>query len=101
MKPEYEPKTWDKAMFHAMEEMGEAISICGKTGRFGLFNSNPELPEDEREINFAAILREFNDVRRSLDRAERFIKEEVKRNATLAGVRSHVKDHPDWENTVP
>lgn len=97
MKPEYEPKTWDKAMFHAMEEMGEAISICGKTGRFGLFNSNPELPEDEREINFAAILREFNDVRNAIARAERLIKEEVKANAHLAGVRGHKKKQPGWE----
>lgn len=79
MKPEYEPKNWQDALAHAMEEMGEAIQACGKTQRFGPLGFNPEIPESEREYNFEFVHREFQDVRKALKRAELMLAEHIKR----------------------
>lgn len=58
----YRARTFDQALSHLIEELGELVSAAGKTGRFGLDAVNPELPPVEQETNFAWMQREFEDV---------------------------------------
>lgn len=53
---------------HLSEELAEVQQAIGKALRWGLESSNPELPEDQRESNAAAIVREMDDVTRSYSR---------------------------------
>ena len=71
----YRPKTMNDAIAWLSEECGETVAAIGKVGRWGLSGSNPELPEEERELNGDAVLREIQDVKKSLALAEKFLLE--------------------------
>lgn len=62
MHKQYYRPGLDFAMGLAVEEMGELNAAIGKSMRWGLESSNPELPEDKRELNKEWIRREANDV---------------------------------------
>ncbi len=70
MKPEYEPKTLEAILGKLVEECGEVQAACGKTLRFGLESTNPELPPEKRETNRAWILRELRDLRWAMLKVE-------------------------------
>jgi hypothetical protein len=74
MKPQYEPKNIQQALGYLVEEAGEVQAAVGKTIRWGLDSTNPELPEAERETNRDWILRELVDLERAIARARQFIK---------------------------
>ena len=73
MKAGYEPKTLATAMAHTVEECGEVVAAIGKTLRFGLYSSNPELPESEREKNIEWVDRELIDLEESVVRLRKMI----------------------------
>ncbi len=60
MKEEYRPITIEDKLSYLIEECGEVISAVGKTLRFGLKAFNPEIPEEDIELNKDWILRELN-----------------------------------------
>lgn len=68
----YTPRDDDHAAWwaKAIEELGELIVAMGKTQRFGPMSYNPELPEDEREMNYQTVLREIDDVREACNHVE-------------------------------
>ena len=70
MNPAYMPTTEDERRGYLIEEMGELLGALGKTQRWGLASTNPELPPSQRETNAAWIKREIADVRRALDLVE-------------------------------
>jgi hypothetical protein len=74
MKPGYEPKTALGIAGWVLEETGEVLQAIGKSMRFGLEGTNPDLPEAERETNADAILREVEDLWCSLVYAGRSVK---------------------------
>lgn len=59
---------FDKTLSHAIEECGEFLAAAGKTQRHGLNSVNPLLPAAMQETNRQWLIRELEDVRRSLDR---------------------------------
>jgi hypothetical protein len=61
---------FDFALSHAIEEAGEFLAAAGKTGRWGRYSYNPELPADQQETNEDWLRREMADLRGSLDRLE-------------------------------
>ena len=69
MKPGYEPKTHDERLSHLMEEAAEVIAAAAKSQRFGLESYNPELPPEERETNRDWLLRELQDLARTVEGA--------------------------------
>ena len=64
MKPgdKYYPHTLDEKLAKLVEECGEVVAATGKTQRFGLDSSNPELPPDRRETNREWLKRELADL---------------------------------------
>ena len=70
MKPQDEPKNMQQVLGYLVEECGEVQAAVGKTIRWGLDSTNPELPESERETNRDWILRELKDLRGAIERAE-------------------------------
>lgn len=63
-KPEYEPKTVEQRIGYLVEEAGEVserlgdvLAAAGKSIRWGLEGSNPELPPEHRETNREWLLR--------------------------------------------
>jgi len=48
MKPQYEPKTTEQALGYLVEECGEVLAAVGKTQRWGLESTNPELLPEQR-----------------------------------------------------
>ncbi len=66
MKPQYEPKTMQQILGYLVEECGEVQAATGKTIRWGLDSSNPELPVEKRETNARWILRELDDLERAV-----------------------------------
>jgi hypothetical protein len=66
MKPGYEPKNALGIAGWILEECGEVMQCVGKAMRFGLDGTNPDLPEDERETNGEAIVREAEDLWRAI-----------------------------------
>jgi NTP pyrophosphatase (non-canonical NTP hydrolase) len=74
MKPQYEPKTTAQALGYLVEECGEVLAAVGKTQRWGLESTNPDLPiEEDRETNRDWILRELKDLSGAIDRARLFL----------------------------
>lgn len=71
-RPEYEPHDRGAALGYFIEECGEALAAAGKIVRWGWESYNPELPEGEREINEAWLLREVADVEQAIVRLRRF-----------------------------
>jgi hypothetical protein len=62
----YYPRTSRQKLGYLVEECGEVMAAVGKTLRWGLESSNPELPPEERETNRAWILRELKDLRQAI-----------------------------------
>lgn len=62
MKPQYAPKTLEQVLGYLTEECGEVLAAVGKSQRWGLRSSNPELPPEQREENGDWILRELRDL---------------------------------------
>jgi len=71
MKPEYEPKALHQKLGYLVEECGEVQAAVGKSIRWGLNSTNPELPEAERESNRMWVLRELKDLRNAIDIVEK------------------------------
>lgn len=67
MKKEYMPVTLDQKLGYLVEECGEVLAAVGKTQRWGLESTNPELPPNERETNREWILRELVDLELAID----------------------------------
>ena len=65
-QPHYEPKTLREKMGYLVEEAGEVLAAAGKSLRWGLEATNPELPENEQEPNAAWLLRELVDLERAI-----------------------------------
>lgn len=65
MKSEYEPKTLQQKLGYLVEECGEVQAAVGKTLRWGLHSTNPELPPEQQETNLDWILRELHDLGRA------------------------------------
>lgn len=84
MKPEYEPTTLDQRLGYLTEEGGEAMAALGnllqavgKSQRWGIESSSPELPPEEREPNRLWLLRliaplkvELQDLAEAVERVE-------------------------------
>jgi len=56
----YKPRTLSQKVGHFIEECGEAMAAAGKSMRWGLESSNPEL--EKGETNRVWLLRELQDV---------------------------------------
>ena len=76
MKKQYEPKTITQALGYLVEEAGEVQAAIGKSIRWGLDSTNPELPPKERETNGRWILRELLDLEGAIMRARSFLADE-------------------------
>lgn len=73
MKPQYEPKTVEQALGYLVEECGEVLAAVGKTQRWGLESTNPEIPIEKQETNRDWILRELCDLELAIERARKFL----------------------------
>jgi hypothetical protein len=58
----YYPKTTEQILGYLAEECGEVVAAVGKSLRWGLNSSNPELPEEEQETNRDWLIRELDDL---------------------------------------
>ena len=76
MKKQYMPITELQKLGYLVEECGEVMAAVGKTIRWGLDSSNPELPEQERETNRDWILREVSDLKDAI----KIVEEELGRD---------------------
>lgn len=76
MKAQYEPKTIAQALGYLIEEAGEVQAAVGKSLRWGLDSTNPELPPEKRETNGAWVLRELKDLEGAIARAKQFLADE-------------------------
>jgi NTP pyrophosphatase (non-canonical NTP hydrolase) len=70
MDERYRSKNLNQAIGHMVEECGEVLAAVGKSQRWGLESSNPELPESERETNRTWLLREMRDLKAAIKTAE-------------------------------
>lgn len=77
MKEEYRPKTLNQKLGYLVEECGEIMAAVGKTLRWGLDSSNPELPPQKRESNRDWILREIEDLKVAIKIAEEALRHKV------------------------
>jgi NTP pyrophosphatase (non-canonical NTP hydrolase) len=73
MKPQYEPKTEQQHLGYLVEEAGEVLAAAGKSQRWGLDSSNPELPADQRETNADWLWREMRDLEGAIQRMKDFL----------------------------
>lgn len=73
MKPQYEPTNVGQALGYLVEECGEVLAAVGKTQRWGLESTNPEIPVMERETNRDWILRELKDLETAIARVRKFL----------------------------
>jgi NTP pyrophosphatase (non-canonical NTP hydrolase) len=76
MKKQYMPITELQKLGYLVEECGEVMAAVGKTIRWGLDSSNPELPEQERETNKDWIIRELSDLKDAI----KIVEEELGRD---------------------
>lgn len=59
----YYPKTTEQKLGYLAEEAGEVLAAVGKSQRWGLESSNPELPPEKQETNRQWLLRELQDLK--------------------------------------
>ena len=71
INPAYVPQTAEQRLGYLVEECGEVLQAAGKSLRWGLDSSNPELPQEKRETNSAWLRRELID----LERAIKYVRE--------------------------
>lgn len=69
-KPQYEPKTEAQVLGYLVEECGEVLAAAGKSQRWGLDSTNPELPIADQEPNRTWLWRELQDLKAAIDRVE-------------------------------
>ena len=69
--PKYEPVTSEQALGYLVEECGEVLHAAGKSIRWGLGSSNPELPRNRRETNGLWLRRELADLEAAIVRVRR------------------------------
>ena len=62
----YRPKTDVQKLGKLVEECGEALAAAGKTMRWGLDSTNPELPPEQQETNAAWLARELCDLEEAI-----------------------------------
>lgn len=72
--PRYRPRTRQQKLGYLIEECGEVMAATGKTLRWGLESTNPELPPEQQETNRDWLLRELDD----LELAIRYVQALVK-----------------------
>jgi NTP pyrophosphatase (non-canonical NTP hydrolase) len=77
MKKQYMPITDLQKLGYLVEECGEVMAAVGKTIRWGLDSSNPELPEQERETNRDWILRELKDLKDAIKITEEELERDI------------------------
>jgi NTP pyrophosphatase (non-canonical NTP hydrolase) len=75
MNPRYEPKTPLQTLGYLAEECGEVLAALGKTIRWGLDSYNPELPEDQRELNRDWLERELTDLDGAIHRVRKLLRD--------------------------
>lgn len=75
MKEIYKPQTEKQKLGYLVEECGEVMAAVGKTLRWGLASSNPELPKDKQETNREWILRELKDLKEAIIIVEETLEE--------------------------
>ena len=68
MKPQYEPITTRHHLGYLIEEAGEVLAAAGKTLRWGLDSTNPDVPLSKRETNEDWLRREIADLKGAIDR---------------------------------
>lgn len=81
MNHNYRPCTTETKLGYLVEECGEVMTAVGKTQRWGLDSTNPELPVQERETNREWILRELYD----LEYAIMLVRDALTRNSIDPG----------------
>ncbi len=74
MKAQYVPKTDQQRLGYLIEEAGEVLAAAGKTVRWGMESTNPELPADEQETNADWLYRECQDLKRAIGMVEEMIR---------------------------
>ena len=70
MKSQYEPHSTTEHLGYLIEECGEVLAAAGKSLRWGLDSSNPELPAEQRETNEAWLRREMVDLLGAMSRMQ-------------------------------
>lgn len=75
-EPRYEPASTEEALGYLVEECGEVLAAVGKTQRWGLDSTNPELAHSNQETNREWTLRELPDLKRAIRLVEQFIAED-------------------------
>ena len=73
MKKEYMPETEQQILGYLAEECGEVVAAVGKTIRWGMESVNPELPENQQEMNWQWIRREIKDLKRAIRLYEKLL----------------------------
>lgn len=76
MKAQYMPKTAKQKLGYLIEEAGEVLAAAGKSLRWGLDSTNPELKPGEPlygETNEEWLYRELQDLKRAIGLVEVFI----------------------------
>lgn len=76
MKKRYYPETTQQRLGYLVEEAGEVLAAAGKSLRWGLDSTNPELPIDLRETNGVWLKRELHDLKRAILLMEESLHEE-------------------------
>ena len=66
MKKCYKPITEEQKLGYLVEECGEVLAALGKSLRWGLDSFNPEVSEQEQELNRSWIARELKDLKRAI-----------------------------------
>jgi NTP pyrophosphatase (non-canonical NTP hydrolase) len=87
VKPEYEPKSEQQILGYLVEECGEVLHAAGKSLRWGLDSSNPEIPEAARETNEIWLRRELDDLRGALARMYSLLEAREYERSRRAGQR--------------
>lgn len=62
--------TFEQRLGHLIEECGEILAAAGKTLRFGMLSTNPELPPEQQETNISWLKRELQDLKLAIVRLE-------------------------------
>lgn len=77
MKPQYEPHTVQQTLGYLIEECGEVLAAAGKSLRWGLDSTNPEIEGDDDllETNEEWLLREMVDLEGAIQRMRRMLRQ--------------------------
>lgn len=70
IKTQYMPISGTDKLGYLVEECGEVLAAVGKSIRWGINSTNPEIPFEERETNGEWIKRELIDLKRAIKMVE-------------------------------